>query len=171
MTEQAQDRDAREELNPRARFVCKLSSGLAYCIVAGIYLYAQSVASNVFMEACGRKLPTTPLEKVGIGLVIFLIPVVLARSKAVVSVHAIFASLAMVFALFTAFTASTPPYECYTQAGSYEDHVSGIPVFGFFLVFVAFILYFSLVLDWFVWSVRKAAQVLTHVISNMRPIR
>ena len=61
----------------RARIVRQVSSGLAYCIVAIIYLYAQSVAYNVFFEACGRDNPegfvTEPTERVGVGLIIVAI--------------------------------------------------------------------------------------------------
>jgi hypothetical protein len=155
----------------RIRVICQVSSSLAYCIAAAIFLYAQSVARDVFIEVCGRPLPIESPDKVGIGLMILTIPVLLVRSNAVVKANTFFALLMMAFAVSTPVTARTLPDECYTQAGSYEDHVSGIPEFLWSLFFITLFSYLFFVIDWFVRGLQKAAQFLAHIRSSMRPIR
>lgn len=68
--------------------------------------------------------------------------------------------LTTVFAFVLLFTAAASPDDCYSSGGSYEDHVSGLPEFTFYLIFVVVISYVFVLLDWSIWAVRNLAYAL-----------
>jgi hypothetical protein len=54
-------------------------------------------------------------------------------------------------------TAGTPPNECFTSSGTYEDHVSGLPVFEMCFIFFMFASYLLLLIDWCIWLAHRTA--------------
>jgi hypothetical protein len=147
-------------------FSPRLGGVLAYGFAVLVVLYGASLASDAYHRACAKEATwaaADPLQGVGfvlIAIVVIIFPTLLARSKALVVVNLWFGLLTVVFAAFFLFTASTPPYECYTMGGSYEDHVSGLPEFTLYLAFVVAVSYFFVVLDWSIWGVQNFARIL-----------
>lgn len=150
-----------------ARFNPRLGGLLAYSLAVLVGFYAASLTSNAYHEACKEEVVfaavVDPLRDVGIALimiVVILLPTLLARSKALITVNLCLGLLTVVFAFLFLFSASTPPYACYSSGGSYEDHVSGLPEFTFYLIFVVVTSYVFLLLDWSIWAVRNLAYAL-----------
>jgi len=74
-----------------------------------------------------------------IALIVFAVPLLLARSYALIFVNLTVASITVVAAGSLLVTAGDTPYECFTQAGTYEDHTSGLDGFELWLMFAAFL--------------------------------
>jgi hypothetical protein len=133
-------------------------------VLAGFY--GASLASNAYHQVCEKEVTwaaTDPHREVGfvlIMIVVVMLPTLLARSKALVKVNLCLGLLTALFAFLLLSTAGTLPDECYSSGGSYEDHVSGVPEFTFYLIFVAVISYVFVVLDWSIWAVRNLAYAL-----------
>jgi hypothetical protein len=151
-----------------AGFNPRLGGLVAYSLAVLVGFYAASLTSTAYHEACKAEVVfaagVNPLQDVGIGLITILailLPTLLARSKALVAVNLCLGLLTVVFAFLFLFSASTPPPECYSGGGSYEDHVSGLPEFTFYLIFVVVISYAFVLLDWSIWGVRNLAHALS----------
>jgi hypothetical protein len=145
----------------------RLVGVLAYGGIAPIYLHAESVAARVYNAACameGMTYPweTSPLQEC-VAVMILTLPIVLARARISIIAHL---SIALV-SLFSAFsllsTADTPPYECFTQGGTYEDNVSGVEGFGYYILLVFVVSYIWALIDLLIWSARKLAHLLTRL--------
>jgi hypothetical protein len=87
-------------------------------------------------------------------LIIVALPLFLARGNAFVLTNLIVAMITTCGATSLLYTAANTPYECFTQAGTYEDHTSGLDGFEFWFGFVVFLSYVLLVVDLTIWSVR-----------------
>jgi hypothetical protein len=89
-----------------------------------------------------------------IMMAVFVLPVLLSRSNVVIGVNLVSSLLTLLLAARLPFIAQTPPYQCVTQGGSYEDHVSGLPEFELYLLLILFLSYIVLLIDWGVWAAR-----------------
>jgi hypothetical protein len=98
----------------------------------------------------------------GVTLIIIALPLFLARSNALVLANLIAGLITICSAGLLLGTAANTPYECFTQAGTYEDNTSGLAGFEMWLVFAALLSYVLLVVDLAIWSVRK-------LIASQRP--
>jgi hypothetical protein len=162
----AEERPTQPHAARGGRFSPRLGGVLAYGFAVLVGLYGASLGSDAFHRACAKEVTWTaadPFQGVGfvlIAIVAIIFPTLLARSKALVVVNLCLGLLTAVFAVFFLFTASTPPHECYTMGGSYEDHVSGLPEFTFYLAFVVAVSYFLVVLDWSIWGFQNFARIL-----------
>lgn len=149
-----------------ARISPRLGGLLAYGFALLVGLYGASLASNAYHKVCEKEVTwaaTDPLQAVGFALIVIVVvilPTLLARSNALVAVNLCLGLLTAVFAFLFLFTAGTLPYECYSSGGSYEDHVSGLPEFTFYIIFVVVISYVFILLDWSIWAVRNLAYAL-----------
>lgn len=144
-----------EPINPR------LGGVLAYGLALLVGFYGASLASSAYYKVCEKEVSWAapdPLREVGFALIIIVVvmlPTLLARSNALVKVNLCLGLLTALFAFLLLSTAATLPDECYSSGGSYEDHVSRVPEFTFYLIFVAVISYVFVLLDWLIWAVRK----------------
>jgi hypothetical protein len=106
--------------------------------------------------AKGQPLPGG--ESVG-TLIIFMTliaaPLVFARSNGLIVVNIIIGLLILLGAHGLLSTAANTPYECFTQAGTYEDNTSGLEGFGFWILFAIFLSYVLLLVDLIIWAVKK----------------
>jgi uncharacterized protein (DUF983 family) len=147
-------------------FSPRLGGVLAYGFAVFVVLYGASLASNAYHRACAKEVTwaaADPFKGAGfvlIAIVVIIFPTLLARGKALVIVNLWLGLLTVVCAVLFLSTASTPPYECYTMGGSYEDHVSGLPEFTLYLAFVVAVSYFFVVLDWSIWGFQNLARIL-----------
>jgi uncharacterized protein (DUF983 family) len=143
-----------------------LGGVLAYGLAVIVSLYGASLASDAYHSACAKEVTwaaADPFQGFGyvlIAIVVIIFPTLLAHSKALVVVNLWLGLLTVVFAVFFVSTASTPPFECYTMGGSYEDRVSGLPEFTLYLAFVVAVSYFFVVLDWSIWGFQNVVRIL-----------
>jgi hypothetical protein len=86
------------------------------------------------------------------ALLIFLLPTLLARANLAVKVSLALALFTLLMAILTMLNANTPPYECVTMGGSYEDH-SSVASFELYVLLFLFLSYLFLVIDWSSWLV------------------
>jgi hypothetical protein len=153
-----------------ARSIYRAASLLSYGAVALILPYVGSIALAAYNDACeigdrfvdGRYFGAHE-SVIGLqtGLVI-AIPILLARSKPIIQANAIVALLTLVLALGLVFTARTPPYECVTMGGDYEDHASGLPEFWLLAIFLFFISCVLVVIDLFRWAFLRLVKAFRH---------
>jgi hypothetical protein len=144
----------------------RLVGVLAYGCIAPIYLYAESLRAQVYDGVCAKEgmtfgVGTTPREA-GIAIMIIAAPLLLARANISIGMNVSIALASLFFALFLPSTAKTSPYECFTQAGTYEDNVSGVDGFGYYLLLVVVVSYIWVFIDLLVWGVRKLAHWSKH---------
>jgi hypothetical protein len=146
----------------------RLGGLLAYSFAILVGLYGASLVSDAYHKACANDVTwaaADPFRGFGfvlIAIVVIILPTLLARSKALVVVNLCLGLLTFVFAFFFVVTASTPPHECYSMGGSYEDHVSGLSEFTLYLAFVVVASYFFVAFDWLIWGVRNLVNTLKH---------
>jgi hypothetical protein len=153
---------------PHAQSRFRWISLLAYSLAVPAYLYRASLASDAYSEACTKEIARTathPLEAIGLALImvgVITLPTLLARSDALVTVNLCLSLFVAGFAVSLLFTARTPPYECFTSGGSYEDHVSGLLEFTLCSAFVVVVSYFFVLLEWSIWELRNSGRLLKH---------
>jgi hypothetical protein len=90
-----------------------------------------------------------------VALIVFAVPLLLARSYALIFANLIVASIALLAVGRLLVTAGDTPYECFTQAGTYEDNTSGLEGFEFWLLFAAFFSYVLLLIDLAIWGAKR----------------
>jgi hypothetical protein len=163
-----EDKPTQLQASVRARSGLRSVTSLAYILAVLAYLYGSALAFHAYDKACAKEVDsaaTNPLQVVGLALIMIIavtVPTWLTRSHALVFINLCLSLLTAVFALSLLFTASTPPYECFTMGGNYEDHVSGVPEFTLYSAVVIFVSYVFLLLDWSIWGLRNLARALKH---------
>jgi hypothetical protein len=75
---------------------------------------------------------------------------------------------AAVFAVRLLFSAQTPPTECVSVGGSYEDRASGLDEFGLYLLLLFVLSYIFVLVDLFGWAFRRLVHAFAH---GNEPIR
>lgn len=121
--------------------------------------YAHPVAAKAYNDLCSSQGMSFG-EGLSAGflcmaLAIVALPPFLARSTALVVANFIIGLVTISGAGLVLHTAANIPYECFTQAGTYEDHTSGLDGFVLWFAFAAVVAYVLLVVDLTIWGVRK----------------
>jgi hypothetical protein len=125
-----------------------------------IFLHdAELLAEKVYDDLCSREgiafgKPTSAMSLV-LVTVVLSVPTVLARSRALIIANLTASLITAGAAMLLMFTASKTPYECFTMAGTYEDHTSGLGEFALWGVLVWLLSFVLLVIDLSVWALRK----------------
>jgi hypothetical protein len=99
--------------------------------------------------------PRHSVRDLGITIIVFAVPLFLARSNALIATNLIIGLTTISAASVLLYTAGNAPYECFTTMGTYEDHTSGLDGFELWLVAAAFFSYVLLVIDMAIWSVKR----------------
>jgi hypothetical protein len=137
----------------------RLASLLFYGLSLLIIHHAQPMAAKAYNDLCSSQGTTfgegLSVNFLGVMLIIVALSLFLARSNALVLTNLIAGLITICGAGSLLSTASNTPYECFTQAGTYEDHTSGLDGFEMWLVFATLLSYVLLVVDLAIWSVRK----------------
>jgi hypothetical protein len=155
---------SRLSISPRnIRHLCRAASLIPYGIVPSLYTQANELKVRAYNEICHNDAPMWPMPDRDslwpffVLVLVALIPVVCSRRRFTVATNLFLSIVTLLWALRLQVTAATPPYECYTQAGTYEDHVSGLDEFEicfFLFVFISYVLFLA---DWCIWGVRRSA--------------
>lgn len=148
--------------NPGVRpFVSQIPIGRT-CRLWGslIFLHhAQLLAEKVYDDLCSREGITfaEPTSAIGLALIIvvFSVPTLLARSRALVVANLTASLVTVGSAALLLFTASDTPYECFTMGGDYEDHTSGLLEFELWGAFVLLLSSALLFIDLSLWALKK----------------
>jgi hypothetical protein len=117
-----------------------------------------ALVAKAYNEACSHEALAWPVPDVGFwpsllavgvfGLIV-LLPIACSRSNSVVVMNLFLTTVTLLWAYRLQATAGTPPYyNCYTNAGAYEDHVSGLPEFDLWALLVFIVFYVSHRFDW-----------------------
>jgi hypothetical protein len=125
-----------------------------------IFLHlAELFAEKVYDDLCapegitfGKPMPVMTLALV---MVVFSIPPLLARSRAVIVANLTMSLITAGWAMLLLSTASDTPYECFTMGGTYEDHTSGLGGFELWAAFVLLLSFTLLFIDLSMWVVKK----------------
>jgi hypothetical protein len=150
---------ASADLSNYLRSIGRLASVSAYGISFLIVHHVQPVAAKAYNDLCASQGMTFGEgESVG-ALIIFMIliaaPLVFTRSNGLIVVNFTIGLLTLLGAHGLLSTAGDTPYECFTQAGTYEDHTSGLEGFGFWILIAIFFSYVVLLIDLIVWAAKK----------------
>jgi hypothetical protein len=138
--------------------ICQMGSVLAYGFVAPIWIYVNSVALRAYNETCALEnvhYITDEYRIVAAALIIIAVPVLLAHSDFFIKTNAVLSLSALLWAASLILTAATPPDECFSSGGSYEDRVSGQPEFVLFFLFLIVLSYSLVLIELSHWAIRK----------------
>jgi hypothetical protein len=120
---------------------------------------AELLAEKVYDGLCLREgiafgKPMSAMSLV-LVMVVLSVPTLLARSRALIIANLTASLITAGAAMLLLFTASNTPYECFTTAGTYEDHTSRLGEFALWGAFVWLLSFVLLVIDLSVWTLRK----------------
>jgi hypothetical protein len=90
-------------------------------------------------------------------MIVIAVLLVLARSRILVHSNLTISLLTLFYACTLLSTAGHTPYECFTQAGTYEDNTSGIAHFEWGLAFMILVSYLCLLVDLAIWIVQRVS--------------
>jgi hypothetical protein len=153
-------------MGPWARRLRRLISLFAGGFIGLFFLYAESIALTAYNGVCAPEdgvlwleVPegTTALLQVAVGAGITALPALLARSDWLINVNMTIYLSAILGAILLLFSVGTPPYECVTMGGSYEDHVSGLFEFSLYAAMIVILSYVLLLADLSIWGFRRIA--------------
>jgi hypothetical protein len=143
------------------RTMCRLASLLAYGLALLIVHHVHPIAAKAYDDLCSRQGITFgeghSVRDLGITIIVFAVPLFLARSNALIVANLIVSVATILGASALLYSAGNTPYECFTTMGTYEDHTSGLEGFEFWLVVAAFFSYVLLLIDLAIWSVKRLA--------------
>jgi hypothetical protein len=156
----------------RARVMCRLVGLLAYGFVEIIYIHAQSTAFTAYNDVCSPEhrlfVQFYAPEGLAIQWMMLALPILLARSDLIIKANLIMSLSAAVFAVRLLFSAQTPPTECVSMGGTYEDRASGLDEFGLYLLLLFVLSYIFVLVDLFGWAFRRLVHAFAH---GNEPIR
>jgi hypothetical protein len=138
---------------------CRLATLTAYGGSLVLFHHAEFLAQEVYNDLCSREgirfaKPTSVMNLI-LVMVVFCIPVLLARSRTLIVTNLAASLITAGCAVLLLFTALNTPYECFTMGGDYEDHASGLPEFILWSIFVLLSSFALLFIDLFVWALKK----------------
>jgi hypothetical protein len=152
----------------RARVNGRLGSVFAYFLVGLAFHHAEWTALNAYDAVCTEQervnwlvvpVGADAVKEILFGTLLMSAPALIARSECIIKINFFMASTVVLAAILLSFSAATPPYECVTMGGDYEDHVSGLLLFSLYcLLVLSLSSVFSLV-DLLVWFFRQLARV------------
>jgi hypothetical protein len=141
------------------RMMCRLASLLCYGLSLFIVHQVHPIAAKAYNDLCSSQGVTfgegRSVNFLGITLVVFAIPLFLARNHVLIITNLVIGLITILGAISLLYTAGDTPYECFTQAGTYEDHTSGLDGFELWFCFAALLSYVLLLVDLAIWCVRK----------------
>lgn len=141
------------------RTVCRLASLVAYGLSLLIFRHLHPIAAKAYADLCssqGMTFGEGPSDQyLGITIIVFAVPLFLARSNALIATNLIIGLITILGAISVFSTAGNTPYECFTIMGIYEDRTSGLDGFDFWLVIAVFVSYVLLLVDLAVWIVKR----------------
>jgi hypothetical protein len=155
------------------KLLSRLGSVLAYFVAAILCYHAESTARDAYYLVCQQwqhiDWPAVPqgagaVKDILLFILVMSVPVLVARSNVFVTVNLVMASTVLGAALLLSFSASTPPYECFTMGGHYEDNVSGRFEFTLYAILILVLSAISSLVDLSVWSFGQ----LTGIVQRMR---
>jgi hypothetical protein len=130
---------------------CRFASLLAYAGALSIYHHAQPIAAKAYNDLCaGQGMvfgQPTPVSELCFVLLVAAVPMALIRGSVNVVLNLAIGLVALLAAVSLLATAGQPPYECFTQAGTYEDHVSGLGDFELASALLVLLSYLLLAVD------------------------
>lgn len=143
------------------RATCRFASLLAYAVSLLIFYYVQPIAAKAYIDLCATQGTTfgsgESVRTLSIAMVIVAVPLLFALSDTLLVINLIISLITALGAGGLLSTAANIPYACFTNAGTYEDHTSGLEGFGFWFAFVILFTYILLLIDLVIWAARKAA--------------
>lgn len=141
------------------RTVCRFVSLIAYGLSLLAFHFAEPIAAKAYNDLCSSQginfHPSEPVKFLFMGLVVFAIPLFLTSSNALILANVALASMTALIVSGLLITAGDIPYECFTQAGTYEDHTSGLDGTEMWLLFAICLSYVFLAIDLIIWCTRK----------------
>ncbi|MCC8953407.1 hypothetical protein H8B02_08020 [Bradyrhizobium sp. Pear77] len=144
------------------QLVCKLTSIGAYGLSLAIFHNVQPIAAKAYNDLCQSQGMTfgdgEPVNILVVAIIVITVPLLIARSNAVVTTNLTLALGTALGAVGLRYTAGDTPYECFTTGGTYEDHTSGLEGFEFWFIFVVVVSCILLLIDWTVWALRRPSQ-------------
>ncbi len=139
----------------------RLASTCLYGLSLIVFYHAQPIAAIAYNDLCSsRGVTFHDLETTNALIAAFVLivpPLFLGRSSPLVIINLILGVITIFGAGSLLNTAANTPYECFTQAGTYEDHTSGLDGFEMWFMLTAVLSYFFLTIDLAAWSIRKWA--------------
>jgi hypothetical protein len=157
-------------LSGHTRLSCRLGSLLAISCAMLLWILASSVAPKTYDATCKDEIgdriysgvkvsefDARTLIEIVIVVLIIVLPIFLAQSNSLLKINVALSVLTLFLASLLVFAATTIPEECFTMGGDYEDHASGLPEFTFYMIFMVFVSYLSLLIEWSVWGIRRLA--------------
>jgi hypothetical protein len=136
-------------------FSYRTYSVLAVIFSAALFLCAEHIALHTYNSFCksgDRFFTIDPPQTVGIGFLVALIPAIIVRTKnATIGIFSL-SLLTLVYAFSLIITANTPPLECITMGGNYDDKVSGIMMFIFWYLILTSLSYLISIFDFIIWT-------------------
>ena len=103
--------------------------------------HVHPIAAKAYDDLCSSQGVTFgeghSVRDLGITIVVFAVPIFLARSNALIVANLIVGLTTILGASALLHTAGNTPYECFTTMGMYEDNTSGLDGFEFWLVVAA----------------------------------
>jgi len=156
------------------KFLIRACSLGAFSLTGPLLLQANVLAAKAYNEACSHVALAWPVPEVGIwssllavgvvGLIV-LLPLACSRSNSVIGMNLVLSITMLVLACRLQATAGTPPYyNCYTNAGTYEDHVSGLGDYDMWALLVLIVLYVTFFVDWLAWFIRRMTVFLSRPV-------
>ena len=132
-----------------------------YSLSLFAYHHAYPIAAKVYNDLCSSRGITFHEEwystsEYWIALIVLAVPVLLARSRALVVANLVLGLISALVAASLLTTAGNTPYECFTVNGWYEDRTSGLDDVDWWLLFAAFLSYALLLIDLAIWGFMQA---------------
>jgi hypothetical protein len=141
------------------RTMCRLVSLLAYGLSLFIFHHVHPIAAKAYNDLCSSQGVTFgegySVRGLGIAIIVFAVPLFLARSNALIAANLIVSLITILGAGTLLYSAGITPYECFTTMGIYEDRTSGLDGFEFWLLVAAFFSYVLLLIDLAIWGVKR----------------
>lgn len=138
---------------------CRVTGVVAYAASLAVFHAVYPLAAKAYNDFCASQGTTfgdgDSVASLIVGLIVIAVPLLTARSSAVVAINLIVSLIMLLGANGLWFTAGNTPYECFTQAGTYEDHTSGLEGFGLAFSVVVVVSYILLLIDWTVWLLSR----------------
>jgi hypothetical protein len=148
-------------MRPRhVKYLIRACSLGAFALTGPLAAQATIVAAKAYNDLCFNEAPLwrTPDGSIwlslGVGLVV-LLPTICSRSSSVVVMNLFLSIVTLLLACRVQATAGTPPYECFSHNGTYEDRVSGLRELDLWGSLILIVLYVAFVVDWLVWFIRR----------------
>jgi hypothetical protein len=148
-------------LSRNARLLYRAGSLIALGCIGPLWQHADVLALASYNERCeiGNRFYTGTGTHNFLSMLILFPPIILARSNRLIKALAILSVFMLLIAVRMVFTASTPPFECVSVDGHYNDRVSGLEDFDVYILLLVLASYLSLLVDWSIWGIRRLADV------------